>query len=419
LTVNIHPQALARMRQLIIEALEKIEIRENRIVFATALDILGPFSEFLAKTYVQWLLPEMAELYALSSIESALESRGYLNRPGILSVTLTPEQRTQVANDVQEVWSRLPIDYRFAFPLTGVSRFPVDIELSPGVTLTNVPRNEVDAESMQLSVTFRSLMNTAPEPEVPALVVVSRGIMQYRNSSEIPAGIAIRRAKIVIQLGIVQGIFSTGYTDREAPKFAMYTPSEAVLRTPGFVSLPASFASVLPRVEMLPVPEGKLPDTLSRALANIRTIVAREADWDPSRKQPANATPEQKYKRQIDQHCARVATAAEWLFDAQYSPLSATAFVQTAIAFEALYGGNKDEAIGQTLSNRLAYALGQSPQQREFLRESFSNFYDVRSAVVHSGATRLTSEQKTDLKLMQRVLADALQHELEIASHSR
>ena len=114
-------------------------------------------------------------------------------------------------------------------------------------------------------------------------------------------------------------------------------------------------------------------------------------------------------------HCARIATAAEWLFDAR-SESSPTGLVQTAIAFEALYGGAKGESVVETLANRIAYTLGRTPQHREWLVESFTDFYDTRSKVVHNGASRLTNEQKVQLGSTQRVLKELLRHELRLVA---
>ena len=50
----------------------------------------------------------------------------------------------------------------------------------------------------------------------------------------------------------------------------------------------------------------------------------------------------------------------------------------------------------ETLANRVAYSLGTSPQSREHLVHTLRSFYDTRSAVVHSGATRLAGEQERD-----------------------
>jgi Apea-like HEPN len=90
--------------------------------------------------------------------------------------------------------------------------------------------------------------------------------------------------------------------------------------------------------------------------------------------------------------------------------------VQTAISFEALYGGAKGEPVVETLANRVAYSLGTSPQSREQLVETFCEFYDTRSAIVHNGATRLSNEQQRELVTAQSSLKKALRHELRLVS---
>jgi hypothetical protein len=117
-------------------------------------------------------------------------------------------------------------------------------------------------------------------------------------------------------------------------------------------------------------------------------------------------------------HCGRVATAAEWLFDAESESPSATTFVQVAIAFEALLGGERGEPITETIANRVAYLLGQTPSERNEYEQRFKTFYDLRSKIVHQGQSRLSA---TDSKVFfngKELLKQALDYELKLAAHA-
>jgi hypothetical protein len=176
--------------------------------------------------------------------------------------------------------------------------------------------------------------------------------------------------------------------------------------------LPAALAGALARLTVKPSeaqPQASLGDRLSVA----GLILAREGQSDPTVRKHAKS-PVEAAPTELDRHCARIATAAEWLFDATHEQASATTFVQTAIGFEALYGGAKGEPVIETLANRVAYSLGTSPQSREQTARAFTKFYDTRSAVVHSGASRLTMEQQRQLSGSQSTLKKALRHEMRL-----
>jgi len=116
----------------------------------------------------------------------------------------------------------------------------------------------------------------------------------------------------------------------------------------------------------------------------------------------------------IDQHCGRIAASSEWLFDALRSERSVMGYVQTCIAFEALYGGTKGDAIVHTLSNRVAYALGETVTRRNLILKRFAAFYDRRSKIVHSGAVALSDEDVEMLGWARQTLFDSLRWELKI-----
>jgi hypothetical protein len=120
---------------------------------------------------------------------------------------------------------------------------------------------------------------------------------------------------------------------------------------------------------------------LDHRFDKVGIVLAKEQEFETHhevrRSRPTGGDP-------VNQHCARIATAAEWLFDSEHDVQSATTFIQAAIAPESLYGGGIDEPVGKTLSNRLAYSLGKSAREREQLQVLFENFYVTGSRVVHS-----------------------------------
>ena len=386
------------MKELVLEALATLELKKGRLEGVSAFKVLEPLGDFIRKQYGQWLRDEVAEFYALLMIQQQLETRGSLNRDGVLADVTTIEQRKEIAQALVDAWTAVPIEYRFVFPVPGMKNVEREVEIAPGVVFTNVDRDEVDSLGMTMTLSFGELAGVVPTSKVAALVVRERGLMMLESTTEVPAVAAIRKAKITLLLGVVVGVFAVSATTFDAPKFVTYTPSGGPGAVSGRVNLSPGFAKALCSIAV--VRHGSLVLThpiFAETMTCVGSVLAREGG---------------KQQQPVEEQCARVATAAEWLFDAEFDGESATQFVQAAIALEALYGGGADEPIRNTLSNRVAYSLGKTHEQREDLRTFIHEFYDTRSRVVHRGATRLDGTQRQQPDRARQVLHQALNHEL-------
>jgi hypothetical protein len=409
----VHQQALSRMKELVLQVIPLLNVDNSQLQFAQAHKDLEPLAAFIGKQFGQWLREDRAHLYVFDAIEHAVKASGAMPASGRLTA-LTPQQKEQIADQVCEMWARIPITYQFVFPFPVMGELAEVIEITSGVAIRNSAQEMVDSEGMQLPRPIGAIAGLAPDPPMASLVVESKGLMQYRVFAEQPSSMAIRTAKVVIQLGLVEGILQkSDFLSQTPPKKAKYTPRTGVPLNLGAIDLAATFATVLAEISLA----SKAEASYASRFATIGAVLRREAEFDPNIKSKPK-TSEEKYARQIQRHCARIATAAEWLFDAEHSPESVTTVVQTAIAYEALYGAAKGEPIVATLANRLAYALGKSPQFRDSLLEWFTDFYDIRSDVVHNGASRLIGKQRNTLAIMWNILHQALAHEIGLLKHA-
>jgi len=103
--------------------------------------------------------------------------------------------------------------------------------------------------------------------------------------------------------------------------------------------------------------------------------------------------------------------AAQWLFDSYANKSSLLAFVQAAVSLEILLGEHSMSdivGVGALLSNRCAYLIGDSSQEREVIMRDFARIYDTRSKIVHRGKSRLSHADQDDLyrlrQLCERVI---------------
>jgi hypothetical protein len=406
---HMHFKAKQRMHELSLQVLDGLEMGSSDLNTSGTHAALRPLTKFVEENFEQWVDPFFAFIDAFVSVENAVNSLEISAPPGPLRDALSADQRQLAAERVVEFWDAVPKTYEFIFPLPAFPLFGNDIEIAPGLKLKNVAQSMVDGATMGVGVPLNTLAG-GPQPLMACLEVSGKGLMIFANAADPAAASAIRRAKVVLQLGEVEDVFTLSETKFRPPHHIDHVPNDSTHA----VVLPAALAGALARLTATPS-EVQPQATLADRLPVVGLILSREGQWDPTASKKAKS-PVEAAQAELDRHCARIATAAEWLFDATHDQASATTFVQTAIGFEALYGGAKGEPVIETLANRVAYSLGTSPQSREQTARAFTQFYDTRSTVVHSGASRLTMEQQRQLSSAQSTLKNALRHEMCLVS---
>ncbi|HYY95949.1 MAG TPA: hypothetical protein VE713_15700, partial [Pyrinomonadaceae bacterium] len=91
----------------------------------------------------------------------------------------------------------------------------------------------------------------------------------------------------------------------------------------------------------------------------------------------------------------RVRLSSEWLFESRREARLTAAVVKTAIALESLLIFSESESLARTLSERAAFILSSIPEIRYKISRLVTQFYEVRSGVVHGSqkkAKKLTPD---------------------------
>lgn len=102
---------------------------------------------------------------------------------------------------------------------------------------------------------------------------------------------------------------------------------------------------------------------------------------------------------ETDEDIECIRTSSEWLFDAKLNEDDPSLKVmQLAAAAEAVLAEGKkiESQVTKTLSDRCAYLLGYNAKQRANIRKGFSDFYNIRSSLVH-GRSRLLSQKDQNM----------------------
>lgn len=100
----------------------------------------------------------------------------------------------------------------------------------------------------------------------------------------------------------------------------------------------------------------------------------------------------------------RVTSSLNWLFESRIEPLLTASVVKTAIALESLLIFSESESLARSLSERVAFILTSSPENRERLSKIVKKFYEVRSGVVHGSKKKARALTPDLLEAMDRLI---------------
>jgi hypothetical protein len=109
--------------------------------------------------------------------------------------------------------------------------------------------------------------------------------------------------------------------------------------------------------------------------------------------------------------------AAQWLFENHSGSDELLGFVQMTVVAEILLGDKRSsDLVGVTelLANRCAYLIADSAAERDLLIQDFRAIYTVRSAIVHSGKSRLNSQERRLLDRLRQICARIILKEMQL-----
>lgn len=109
--------------------------------------------------------------------------------------------------------------------------------------------------------------------------------------------------------------------------------------------------------------------------------------------------------------------AAQWLFDSFCGDDELLSFVKATVCLEILLGDKKtSEEVGlnKLLANRCAYLISFSKKDREKILREFSEIYDTRSKIVHTGKNHLTSEERKSLYKLRSFCCRVITREIDL-----
>jgi len=154
----------------------------------------------------------------------------------------------------------------------------------------------------------------------------------------------------------------------------------------------------------------KLSDDRSRALDSL--------EKNPDVERWANYILSQQMRTVFSNGKANLITlASEWFFDSYTGHDELLSYVQAMVVLEILLGDKaaSDEiGLGRLLSNRCAFLIGKTQEERAAILRDFDQIYRVRSEIVHRGKSRLSREELTLFYKLQWLCHRVIQKEIEL-----
>jgi hypothetical protein len=157
--------------------------------------------------------------------------------------------------------------------------------------------------------------------------------------------------------------------------------------------LPHAFKMMLGKLEL--VEPGKKEGTTLGELAGLLPRVVHKPAIDLSAKGYDLLF---EFNRKTD--LSHIQIASEWIIDAlatDHSTATKALLVSAAIESVLSEGEKIESGLTEKLTDRCAYLLSMSLNQRRIVRDRFNKFYSVRSRLVHGGNSRLSDEDKSSL----------------------
>nr|WP_244488778.1 HEPN domain-containing protein [Bosea sp. Leaf344] len=292
----------------------------------------------------------------------------FLSLPAPLSGLIHPEQtETDYGGGIKILWWSDKLEKSY-----------------PGVIkTTKEPKDQGSAK-------FLSGKETDDKERLMVLELCVGGFLDRKNNRSISVDLALEKVKSFFGLCVATGLCGWGSPAPRASYFAASYRVDNDLIIPNNtwpIPVGEDFARTL---SLLTVPTSD-PDALRRSHERIR-------------------------KAHGSSRSERIMLASKWLFDSVGGFDQLFAFLQCTICLEILLGEQKyadNLSVGDILSNRCAYMVGNNDEDRDHILKDFREIYAVRSEIVHRGKSRLSQQNKIQLQKLRNYCGRVIRKEID------
>jgi hypothetical protein len=418
MTIDLHPEAITRLRELIIEGLGTVRVRNNSVLDYRSLGKLSKLDAALPdrKSAVRRQLEAYISEEPISDFVADVLARGLSARPygrdTVVPLTRLREysDRPKVAEEILNAFTSLPQHYALLVEI------PDDIG--------RMLHRALGQSQIQLSRSMRLLLK---HPEAPQ--EFPQGFQESQRTSLLGLhkdGIAADEFYVQANVSGYLQLYgtSTPFQDFQDTVKSIY----GLLVANVLVSIKAYYFAAPRTLDVLAYVDNggtwkpySILEFGSDAGNEIKSL-----GLDPRFMKLKQALQDRIIQKEVGSVVLvykdsvtneRLIRGAQWLFESYIGSNQLLQYVQATVAAEILLGEKSTSdliGIGELLGNRCAYLIGTSKSQREQILTDFRRIYDTRSRIVHQGHNRLSLEQRSDLATLRWMVSRVIQEEVKL-----
>ena len=117
------------------------------------------------------------------------------------------------------------------------------------------------------------------------------------------------------------------------------------------------------------------------------------------------------------ENCNTLLLSSKWFFDSFKGTDTTLKYIRMMTCLEILLGEKADISkisLGELLSNRLAYLIGKSHNDRAEILSEFKKIYGTRSSILHHGKHRLTGDERGQILKLRKFCERAIEAEVRL-----
>ncbi|UVK37386.1 hypothetical protein LHFGNBLO_004410 [Mesorhizobium sp. AR10] len=420
MAIELHESVQRKLRPALADGLKAVRINNRKFIDYSSTYHLDDIDKILPQGQVQKSVasmlgePKISD-FALDHVSRTLFPNEYDpdSKAVPLQELLPPETISGLANEVVDDLARLPHNYIISISLPATFGDGVKSSGFEGNAsgLPNAPRLAKVDKNFQSVFKLRSelepqgllsLMNGEPRNFIDDAICLQFSMSGYvdRHGTSLTASHALDTIRSFFGIGlalatfILEGSFSSWWAPSQRVVVHRILDDGTLYHDTNF-EISREVSDLISRIRLMS--DGVNPPSekaLNWSLAQITRV------WESGSR--------------ADQ----IRRSASWHFDSYAGSNQLLSFIQAMTVVEILVGEQDpdEKGIGLTklLSNRCAYLLGATRDERDALLRRFSEIYRVRSQIVHVGKSRLIGSEERMLFELRSICRRLIWKEIEM-----
>lgn len=404
---------------------QDVEIEQGSVKINSLYNIVDSFYEEHYKENADFDAFDIYK-YSVAKIEKNLDSKGLKdddNVIGKLSALIPPDEITDIEKMTVEYFKSIPKKYWYFISCPYLRGNKL------GFRNHNDTYSTVESIDSDHGLTIRSLASGIQRlndkstqnglPKGFYFRIAADGFATTTNShSDSASTDAIRKFKHLLIGLLIEKKVEIGFPSPYSTEFgSIFLTDVKELSTIKEIQTPENLRRLLAKIKL---PEKAKESTETNFLSDLLGTKKDETNYFLEKISSGLAIIFDASETSEDVECIR--TSMEWLFDAKLnSDDPSLKVMQLAAAAEAVLAEGKkiENNVTKTLADRCAYLLGSNAKQRAEIRSNFSDFYNIRSSLVHGRSRMLKPKDKNMIRWAESLVTSIIKKEVLFLSRKK